>query len=100
MALPTGQSPTRAVKFSRLLWQPLLAVYRRDGLMIVRLMLFAALAWLGWRLWNQWQHKLRGPQPTEAGKEPFELMQRCSACGAHLPSTALSRSGRCGRCSD
>jgi hypothetical protein len=73
-----------------------------DALMIVRLLLFAALAWLVWRIWTQWQQKLRGPQPPpdQAGSERFELMQRCSQCGAYLPSTALSRSGRCGRCSD
>jgi threonine/homoserine/homoserine lactone efflux protein len=78
-------------------------------MMNARLLVFAALAWLAWRFWQQWQQKMRGPQPPPSqqkaqpkskGGDNFELMQRCTVCGTYLPSTALSRSGRCGRCSD
>ncbi|MDB5972920.1 MAG: hypothetical protein JWQ90_5370 [Hydrocarboniphaga sp.] len=76
--------------------------------MNLRLLVLVALAWVAWRFWQQWQQRrgdLRGPQPPPSaqqkpGAEPFELMQRCAQCGTYLPSTALSRSGRCGRCSD
>lgn len=69
-----------------------------------RLLVLLALAWVAWRFWQQWQQQrnrdLGAQPPPRPGAEPFELMQRCAQCGTYLPSTALSRSGRCGRCSD
>ncbi len=67
--------------------------------MIVRLLLLAGLGWLVWRFIQQWQAKLQRP-PAQDAPPVYELMQRCTDCGAYLPSKALSRSGRCGRCSD
>jgi hypothetical protein len=86
--------------------------------MIFRLVVLAAIGWLVYRAWQQWQQKLRGPgtgpgdddrgpdrgagsqRGDSQRNEPYELMQRCSVCGTYLPSTTLSRSGRCGRCSE
>jgi hypothetical protein len=64
--------------------------------MIVRLLLLAALAFIGWKLWQSWQrqNQLRRDPPPDR----FEPMARCQSCGVHLPARALSASGRCGKC--
>ncbi|WP_411886959.1 hypothetical protein [Hydrocarboniphaga effusa] len=74
--------------------------------MLTRLLILAGLAWLGWTLWKQWSGQLRPPgghnhrQDLQADRERFEPMARCPQCGTYLPVSTLSRSGRCGRCSD
>ena len=81
--------------------------------MILKLILLAGAAYFAFRAIAQWQAQLRGPprppdprdsrdsrDSREPEQKPFELMQRCRGCGAYLPVDSLSRSGRCGRCSD
>lgn len=66
--------------------------------MIVRLLLLAALAWIAWRLF---QYLIRAQKLQQRPPpEQFEPMARCSQCGTHLPAKALTRDGRCGRCSE
>jgi hypothetical protein len=73
--------------------------------MLTRLLILAGLVWLGWTLWKQWSGQRRPPvgrhrHDPQAGAERFEPMSRCPQCGTYLPTSTLSRSGRCGRCSD
>lgn len=67
--------------------------------MLIRILLFAGLAWLAWNFFRQWQ--ARNALQERRGSEPtFEPTVRCNRCGAYLPASSLSRSGLCGRCSD
>lgn len=74
--------------------------------MLTRLLILAGLVWLGWTLWKQWSGQLRRPGDRDRQRDPqarserFEPMGRCPQCGTYLPASTLSRSGRCGRCSD
>ncbi|HEX4895022.1 MAG TPA: PP0621 family protein [Solimonas sp.] len=64
---------------------------------LFRLLILVALAYLAWRLYRH----LRAPPAPPAQPPPasYEPMARCSRCGVHLPASALSATGLCGRCS-
>ena len=66
--------------------------------MILRLLLMIGLIWLVVQLWRNWQRgqALRQQRPDES----FQLTSRCRGCGVYLPASALSKDGRCGKCSD
>lgn len=66
--------------------------------MLVRLLLLAAAIWFGLRLYRQWR---LGRNRVDAARPPdaFERMVRCTRCGVHLPVSAVSPDGRCGKCS-
>jgi hypothetical protein len=66
--------------------------------MILRLLLLAGLIWLAWQLWQQWRRHTAVPPPRP--QERFEPMSRCAQCGVYMPTAALSKSGRCGKCSE
>lgn len=68
--------------------------------MIVRLLLIAAAVWFGWKLWKNWQQVSRIAHEAQRQKDPerFEPMVRCARCGVHLPASALSNTGLCGKC--
>lgn len=66
--------------------------------MLVRLILIAAAIWFGVKLWRKFQQssgEVRGPRAPER----FEPMVRCRQCGVHLPRSAASANGLCGKCS-
>lgn len=65
--------------------------------MPLRILLLAAAIWLGWKLWKNWQAQaqLRQRQNPEA----FEPTVQCRQCGVHLPVSAVSPTGLCGKCS-
>lgn len=64
---------------------------------LFRLLLLFAVAWLVWRLFQSARRRQLDQRPPQ---EQFEPMARCSSCGTYLPAKALSRDGRCGRCSE
>ncbi|SEQ05276.1 hypothetical protein SAMN04488038_103200 [Solimonas aquatica] len=66
---------------------------------VLRLLLLALAGYFIWRLYLHGRKPLAGKAPPES-PEQFEAMQRCSRCGTYLPASSLSKSGRCGRCSE
>lgn len=67
--------------------------------MLVRLVLVGLAVWFGLRLWRHWKaSQARVTPPREP--ERFEPTVRCRACGVHLPQSAVSAAGLCGKCSD
>lgn len=63
-----------------------------------RLLLIAAAIWIVWRILKGFRIHVERVQPPPP--ESFEPMARCAKCGTHLPASALSKSGTCGRCSE
>jgi hypothetical protein len=63
-----------------------------------RLLLLAAAAWIVWRLLRGVRVHVERVQPPPP--ERYEAMAPCAKCGTHLPASALSKSGLCGRCSE
>lgn len=66
---------------------------------LIQLVLIGAAIWFGLRVYRQWkltQNRFDAPR----GQESFERMVRCSSCGVHLPASAVSSSGKCGKCSN
>lgn len=66
--------------------------------MLVRLVLIGAAIWYGVKLWRKFQQppgEMRGPRDPER----FEPTVRCRRCGVHLPASAVSAGGLCGKCS-
>ena len=72
--------------------------------LVLRLLLIAAVVWLGFHLLRKWQRRLGddtsappSPRPNgEAGG--YQPMVRCRECGMHLPAQAVSSQGLCGKC--
>lgn len=64
---------------------------------IVRLLLLGFAIWFGYRMWKSWQRQaqLRQKQNPEA----FEPTVQCGRCGVHMPVSAASPTGLCGKCS-
>lgn len=67
--------------------------------MLLRLVLVVAAVWFGLKLWRKWQQQ-SGLNPPRRDPEQFEPTVRCQRCGVHLPASAVSASGMCGKCSD
>jgi hypothetical protein len=67
---------------------------------LLRLLLIGAAIWFGLRLYRQW--KLNQAQNSSVDRqrtpEAFEPMVRCRSCGVHLPASAVSSTGLCGKC--
>ncbi len=68
--------------------------------MIIKLLVLAVLGWFAVKVWQAWQKQQALQRQNERPPERFEPMARCAQCGVHLPVSALSRNGRCGRCGD
>lgn len=62
---------------------------------LIRLLILVAIAYLAWRLYRS----LKAPSSPSPPPTPYEPMARCERCGVHLPASALSSTGLCGRCS-
>ncbi|MGQ0697098.1 MAG: hypothetical protein ACT4PZ_02535 [Panacagrimonas sp.] len=66
--------------------------------LLIRIVLIGLVIWFGVRLLRKWRQDagLAGPP-----KEPkrFEPTTRCPRCGVHLPASAVSPTGLCGKCS-
>lgn len=62
-----------------------------------KILLFAIAAWVAWRVWSTWQ---RQQDRLNSRRDPdsFEPMVRCRQCGVHLPRSAASPAGLCGKC--
>ncbi len=68
--------------------------------MLIKILLLAGLVWVGMTAFRQWR-RAQGPSAVDRGRQPrFEQTARCAQCGAYVPTSTLSRSGRCGKCSD
>ena len=64
------------------------------SLLIVRLVVFVLLFWVGFRLWQFWQAKQQpNTHLTRQNKGGSETMVRCAECGVHLPSTSAMKAG-------
>lgn len=50
---------------------------------LIRILLFLMVAWLAWRLYRNWQAKLKAPPSTTP--LPRESMVKCEVCGVHVP---------------
>lgn len=72
-----------------------------DSMNVLRLLLLAIVAYAVWRLLGLSRRAVPPSAAPRSDRETsYEPMARCAQCGTHLPASALSRSGRCGRCSD
>lgn len=61
--------------------------------MLIRLILLAVLAWLGFRLVRQFMtHGLPSAQSGPASSAEPERMQRCAHCNTHLPASESTQS--------
>lgn len=67
-------------------------------MILFRIAILLLGAYIIWRLIQRHRAARRVEAPPT--QQSFEPMQRCQSCGTYLPAHALSRSGRCGRCSD
>ena len=67
---------------------------------LFRILLLCLAVWIVWRLLRGWRVRVsRDTPPQETQAQDFEKITRCAQCGVHLPVSALSPSGRCGKCS-
>lgn len=67
---------------------------------LFRILLLCLAVWIVWRLLRGWRVQVsRNAPPEQKPVEDFEKITRCAACGVHLPVSALSPTGRCGKCS-
>lgn len=64
---------------------------------IVKLLIVGVAIWFGLRLYRQWKLNQGGLQPPR-DPDAFERMVQCRSCGVHLPASAVSASGQCGKC--
>ncbi len=65
---------------------------------LIQFVLLGVAIWFGLRLYRQWklnQDRIDSPR----GQERFERTVRCTSCGVHLPASAVSANGQCGKCS-
>ena len=70
---------------------------------LFRLLLIAGAIWLVWRLLRGVQvhiSRIERPAPPVPGRPDgdYEPMAKCARCGVHLPASALSPAGLCGKC--
>lgn len=67
---------------------------------LIRLLLIGAAIWFGLRLYRQWKLNQNQNDRVDRQRAPdaFEPMVRCRACGVHLPASAVSSAGLCGKC--
>lgn len=77
------------------------------SLLIIRLVIFILLFWVGFRLWQYWQNVANKNQPNhtlsnqnqaknsqnEASQEDSEAMVRCAKCKVHLPKSSALQAG-------
>ena len=66
---------------------------------LFRLLLLGAAIWFGLRLYRTWKLNQQGQVNRPRGQDAFERMVQCRQCGVHLPVSAVSSSGLCGKCS-
>lgn len=69
--------------------------------MLTRLLLIGLAIWFGVKLLRKFQQSA-GISDRAAPRDPerFEPMVRCRRCGVHLPVSAVSSTGLCGKCAD
>jgi Flp pilus assembly protein TadB len=65
-------------------------------LLVLKLILVVAAAWIAWRVWSTVQQQRDRVQRRDP--DAFEPMVRCRQCGVHLPRSAVSTQGLCGKC--
>lgn len=65
---------------------------------LFKLLLLGAAIWIIWRLLRGLRVQVTRLEPPPK-PEQFESMARCNLCDVHLPASALSASGLCGKCS-
>ena len=63
---------------------------------VLKFLLLIAAAWIAWRAWTTIQQQRNRVHRNEP--EAFEPMVRCRQCGVHLPRSAVSTQGLCGKC--
>lgn len=67
--------------------------------LFIRLLLIGAAIWFGLKLYRKWKLQQSGRVNPPRGQDQFEPTVRCSRCGVHLPASAVSDTGLCGKCS-
>ena len=65
---------------------------------LIRLALIAAIVWFGLKAFRKWQQQSGQVGPPRQ-QDAFEPMVRCARCNVHLPASAVSSTGLCGKCS-
>lgn len=65
---------------------------------LIRLLLIGAAIWFGLKVYRKWKLAQSGPLIPPRAPESFERMVRCQRCGVHLPASAVSATGLCGKC--
>lgn len=72
------------------------------SLLIIRLVVFILLFWVGFRLWQYWQTIANKNQSnpnqaknnqTNQNQDSSEAMVRCAECGVHLPKSSAIKDG-------
>lgn len=66
---------------------------------ILKLLLIGVAVWVGLKLYRKWQQQQSGPLGPPRKPDQFEPTVRCGRCGVHLPASAVSATGLCGKCS-
>ncbi|HKY93584.1 MAG TPA: PP0621 family protein [Nevskiaceae bacterium] len=64
---------------------------------MLKFLLLVIAAWIAWRVWSTLQRPRDRVDPPR-DREAFEPMVRCRNCGVHLPRSAVSTQGLCGKC--
>lgn len=60
------------------------------SLLIIRLIIFVALFWLGlklFRAWSAYQKQVEQEKAQQHAPPPDEQMVKCNFCGLHLPQS-------------
>ena len=66
---------------------------------LFRLLLIGVAIWFGLRLYRQWKlNQAESRVGRQRAPDAFEPMVRCRSCGVHLPASAVSSAGLCGKC--
>lgn len=64
---------------------------------IFRLLLLGLAIWIIWKLLRTYRVHISREQPPTSPPN-YEAMAQCKQCGVHLPASALSSDGCCGKC--
>lgn len=65
---------------------------------LFRILLICAAIWIIWRILRGVRVHISRIDPPKP--DQYEAMARCRKCGVHLPASALSKSGLCGKCAE
>ncbi|WP_341707816.1 PP0621 family protein [Halopseudomonas sp.] len=60
---------------------------------LIKLIILAALVWVGLRFWRALQHQRTSQQTPDQAPPDAPVMVRCAQCQVHLPQSRALRAG-------